>query len=44
VSRLEGALAGVVSGPAGRVAALAVEVVAALAAAARERLRANRSA
>jgi hypothetical protein len=44
VSRLEGALAGVVSGPAGRVAALAIEIAAALAVAARERLRASRSA
>jgi hypothetical protein len=44
VSRFEGALAGVVSGPAGRVAALVIEIAAALAAAARERLRASRSA
>lgn len=42
--RTHSALAGLVSGPAGRVTAIVIEVAAALAAAARERLRASRSA
>jgi hypothetical protein len=44
VRRADAALARLVSGPVGRVSAVAIEIAAALANAARERLRASRSA